>query len=192
MSLLRRIKRKFTGYDLVNLHGLQFLVPINDNLYDKFINKVSKNQKCIKSSKVTMDPLPIDIYAEVLRVIKKKGESLEVVDLGSWVGDFGIRLAKQGKDLQMSIEVHCVDPTHPASKIPRNAKMNGVDGLVNWVSKPISFSGGLVNFRTNNGHTCNSKGKFLDVRGFNDGCETPRKFQLQLGLILNCTLAAGS
>jgi hypothetical protein len=81
MSLWRRIKKKFTGYDLVNLHGLQFLVPINDNLYDKFINHVNKNQKRMKSSKVTMDPLPIDIYAEILRVIKKKGESLEVVDL---------------------------------------------------------------------------------------------------------------
>jgi FkbM family methyltransferase len=168
MSLWRRIKKKFTGYDLVNLHGLQFLVPINDNLYDKFINQVNKNQKSIKNSEVTMDPLPIDIYAEILRVIKKKDESLEVVDLGSWVGDFGIRLAKQGKDLQMSIEVHCVDPTHPASKIPRNAKMNGVAELVNWVSKPISFSGGLVNFRTNNGHTdsahISESGTFADIK----------------------------
>lgn len=153
MSLSTKIYKKLSGYDLVNLHGLQFLVPIEDNLYDKFISEDNKNQSYKKSSKVEIEPLPFDIYAHILGFIKKDHRDLEVVDLGSWVGDFGIRLAKQALDLDLNVKVHCVDPTLPASKVPRNAKLNGVHRLVKWVSKPISTTGGIVSFRTNVGHT---------------------------------------
>jgi FkbM family methyltransferase len=115
-----------------------------------------------------MKPLPLDIYAEILHSIKKYDASLEVLDLGSWVGDFGIRLAKQGKELQLNIKVHCVDPTPPASKIPENARMNGVAQEVNWINKPITLTGGLVNFRTNKGHTdsahISESGTFADTK----------------------------
>jgi FkbM family methyltransferase len=153
MKIWQKIYRKISGYDLVNLHGLQFLVPIKDNLYDGFISSSNKNQNYKSNSNIQLTRLPVDIYENILRVINQNCTELEVIDLGSWVGDFGIRLARQAKDIGLDIKVHCVDPTNPAKKIPKNAFLNGVSHSVHLINRPISLTGGVVKFRTNLGHT---------------------------------------
>lgn len=154
MNLKRHNNARGFHVDLVHLHGMPFLMPTNDNLYDRFVPKQWKSRSFAPPQQLLPIAPPVDVFGALISTLADMGElEFTVYDFGSWVGDFGIWLAKLAQMHGLKPLVTCVDPSDPALLTMANAHLNGLGDSVRWIDRALAQTEGPVEFATVQGHT---------------------------------------
>jgi FkbM family methyltransferase len=90
------------------------------------------------------------IYVDVLF---SQNIGVRLLDIGAWVGDVAIRLAKFAKFRNARFHAECYDPSYAGTIIPFNIELNGVDGFVVYNPTGVSLVGGPQIFCQVRGHS---------------------------------------
>jgi FkbM family methyltransferase len=159
--------QRSSGYDLVNLHEIFLFVPVNDNLYDKFIPHHCKGfslEQCRaiagRTSALSVESVSRDVGAAMLLYLEllfQRGLSVHMIDIGAWVGDIAIRYAKFAQARGASFFADCYDPSDAGALIPRNIALNGLRDFVAYRPFGVSLKGGPLVFDQLQGNSDSSR-----------------------------------
>ena len=157
------------GIDLVNLGDVRAFMLVNDNLYNICVKpsarqyslqkhyddiRDSGHQRSYASETVlaeTNDP-KFGLYL-VLNHLIRHNVQFDFLDIGSFVGDVGLRYANFFRTHEISCHVHCFDPTLAGQLVPYNIELNGLGRHVTHHPAAVSGVNGCVLFLERRGHS---------------------------------------
>lgn len=149
--------------DLVRVGLVSLFMPINDNLYNSFVSPECKGLTIDKHRELSAAQRPPSLQNMRTDVTKlmllytdtlyRAGLGVHVVDVGAWVGDNAVQLARFAKLIGGPFRAECYDPSFAGALIPLNIELNGVADMVGYHPLGISLTGGMQHFRQIAGHT---------------------------------------
>ncbi len=161
------------GIDLVNLGDVRAFMLMEDNLYKIAVDARHKRYPIEKHySDITLNgfqPSPVNnqnIMEQrdprfgihfILHHLISCGAKLSFLDVGSFIGDVGIRFGNFFRTIGYGGQVYCFDPTISGDLIPYNIKLNGLENHVYYVPIAISNLSGCVMFSQREGHSDSSR-----------------------------------
>ncbi|MDA8231093.1 MAG: FkbM family methyltransferase [Magnetospirillum sp.] len=136
------------GYDLVRFDTVSLFVPMHDNLYNSFLPAECKGFTIEQHYELmrTETPFADDaLRSDVTKllylymdILFGAGIGVHLLDIGAWIGDVAIRLAKYAKLRGAKFHAECFDPSFAGTLIPFNIELNDVRDRVTF--KPIGVS----------------------------------------------------
>jgi FkbM family methyltransferase len=160
------------GIDLVNLGDIRAFMLVNDNLYNICVHPGARQYPLAKHyadvGHAGYQPSPavggvldraddpkFGIYLILAHFIRHHID-FAFIDIGSFVGDVGLRYANFFRTLGVNRHVHCFDPTLAGQLIPYNIAINGLGQYVTHHPRAASAINGYVTFLEQKGHSDSS------------------------------------
>lgn len=189
-----------TTFDLVRLDNASFFVPTGDNLYNLVIPEACKHLTLAEHQRFTATSVlpPADALARdptylLLGYLDQMDEARMFVDfhdVGAWIGDMAIRMARFAYLKRAPFRATCYDPSLAGSLIPLNAELNGVG--VPFNAEP-DRRGELVRYRPVAMNLTSGVAPFLQFHGHSDASRLaaigPGAHAADAFLVLTTTLA---
>jgi FkbM family methyltransferase len=171
MTALPRFSNS-AGIDLVDLGDFRAFMLVEDNLYKICVDPAHKrypidrhyrdiaqhghqlSQVDRQSIHTERDPR-FGVHI-VLEHLIARGLSPTFLDVGSFVGDVGIRFGNFFRTLGFAGQVHCFDPTISGDLVPYNIRLNGLGDYVQHWPVAVSHVVGFMTFFQRAGHSDSS------------------------------------
>ncbi|MBV9122809.1 MAG: FkbM family methyltransferase [Planctomycetes bacterium] len=150
------------GIDLVNLGDLRVFMLLKDNLYNLCVHLGARRYSLAKHyadvGQVGYPPSPaarsiLDQTKDpkfclymILDHFLRHDLEFAFLDVGSFVGDVGLRYANFFRTLGVDRHVHCFDPTLSGQLVPYNIEINGLGRYVSYHPVAVSGVNGCMTF----------------------------------------------
>ncbi len=160
------------GIDLVNLGDIRAFMLVNDNLYNACVHPGARQYPLAKHyadvCQAGYQPSPagggmldrasdpkFGIYL-ILDHFIRHDVDFAFLDIGSFVGDVGLRYGNYFRTVGVNRHVHCFDPTLAGQLVPYNIEINGLGQYVTHHPRAVSGVNGYVMFFERKGHSDSS------------------------------------
>lgn len=171
---------RMQGYDLVRLQNVSLFVPTNDNLYDRWLSNEAKgltlerHRELMRTDRPFSDQILREDVTKLLFLyidtLFRHEMAVHLLDVGAWVGDVAISLARFAVLRGGAFKADCFDPSLAGALIPFNAELNGVDKIVTFHPLGVSLFGGPQIFTQLRGNSDGSRlssiGRFGALRPY--------------------------
>lgn len=171
-------------FDLVDFEDVKLLMFKNDNLYQISVSAGRKNQSLrehsLQVARQGYPPSPVTpenvhkmdsarrgLYV-YLNHLWENGIEFDILDVGSHVGDFSIRMGNFVRTHGKKSRVVSFDPTEAGALVDHNIQINGLETIVHHENLAISDTNGLIIFQVRQGHS-DSASAFSDGNSANAG-----------------------
>jgi FkbM family methyltransferase len=155
--------------DLVDFDGLKLFMLEDDNLYRSAVTENRKRQnletyqKKISAENPPAPPItPGNMQRQIsarhsvwvtMHYLWENGLNFDVLDIGSHIGDFGIKAGNFIRCCGQNSRVVTFDPSEPGALVPYSIELNGLEKIVKHEMLAVSDTSGLVLFQYRPGHS---------------------------------------
>lgn len=155
--------------DLVDFDDLKLFMLEEDNLYCVAVPEKRKRQNLEAFQKMISanGPQPFPITPEnisratsarygvfvVMHHLWSHGLDFDVLDVGSHIGDFGLKVGSVIRTFGKTSRVITFDPSEAGALVPYSIEINRLEGIVKHEMLAVSDMGGLVLFQYRPGHS---------------------------------------
>jgi FkbM family methyltransferase len=153
--------------DLVDFEDVKLLMFRDDNLYDIAVPDDRKNRSLREHflevsrngyPKSFVCPANVDQVSAArfglfiyLHHLWRENIEFTVLDIGSHVGDFSIKVANFARTCQKELQVIAFDPTPAGALVDYNIQINGLQDYVRHEDLAVSDINGLIKFQATKG-----------------------------------------
>jgi FkbM family methyltransferase len=169
--------------DLVDFDGLKLFMLEDDNLYRVAVPENRKHQdlgsyqQSLRTQGTPPSPVtPANVsqvtsarYGPfvVMHHLWERGTDFVVLDIGSHIGDFGLKVGNFIRTCGRNTKVITFDPSEAGALVPYSIELNQLEGIIKHEMLAVSDHGGLVLFRYRPGHA-----EAAEIAGTNQGAVT--------------------
>lgn len=155
--------------DVVDFDGLKLFMLEDDNLYGVAVpeNRKRQNLEAHQRSLVANGPTPSPVTPHNVGVVQSArygvfvvmhhfwtvGMEFDVLDVGSHIGDFGLKAGSFIRTCGKSSKVVTFDPSEAGALVPYSIELNRLEGIVKHEMLAVSDMSGLVLFQYRPGHS---------------------------------------
>lgn len=155
--------------DLVDFDDLKLLMFANDTLYNIAVEDRRKRQsltdhqnQVLRSGYPPFALTPQNMAASqsvryclfyLIHHLWQSGVNPTVLDVGSFVGDFSLRMGSLVRTFQRPTRVISFDPSEAGALVPYNIEINGLQAIVQHEDLAVSDVAGLRLFSAHRGHS---------------------------------------
>jgi FkbM family methyltransferase len=157
------------GLDLVNFGDFHGFMLVEDNLYKLCVDEAHKHVAIERHYEMLRQsghrPSPVNqqnvaaldeaqwgIYV-VLNHLIRRNIPVTFLDVGSFVGDVGLRYANYMRTIGYAGGVYCFDPSLSGELIPYNIRLNGLEPWMTYCPYAVSDMAGYITFLQRQGHS---------------------------------------
>ncbi|HEY1687063.1 MAG TPA: FkbM family methyltransferase [Tepidisphaeraceae bacterium] len=157
------------GIDLVNFGDYRGFMLVEDNLYkitvpeDRKHFPIEKHYAICRQEGFSRSPVNRENIAQftdskwgiyiILDHLIRHGINPTFLDVGSFVGDVGMRYGNYFRTIHHAGQVYCFDPSLAGELIPYNIRLNGLEDFVTWIPRAVSDVEGFITFFQRQGHS---------------------------------------
>jgi len=155
--------------DLVDFEDVKLLMFRDDSLYDITVSADRKNRSLREHflevsrhgyPKSIVCPANVDQVSAArfglfiyLHHLWRENIEFTVLDVGSHVGDFSLKVANFARTFQKKLKVIAFDPTPAGALVEYNVQINGLQDYVRHEDLAVSDVNGLIKFQAVKGHS---------------------------------------
>ncbi|MGA2865751.1 MAG: FkbM family methyltransferase [Verrucomicrobiota bacterium] len=155
--------------DLVDFEDVKLLMFRDDSLYQVTVSEDRKNRSLREHflqvsrhgyPKSVVSPANLEQVSAArfglfiyLHHLWQQNLEFTVLDLGSHVGDFSIKVANFARTFQKKLTVIAFDPTPAGALVQYNVQINGLEDYVRHEDLAVSDFNGLIKFQALKGHS---------------------------------------
>ena len=155
--------------DLVDFDDLKLFMLEDDSLYAAAVPEIRKHQQVedFQKSILAGGPTPSPVTADNVNQIKsskhgvcvvmhhlwRNGVEFDVLDIGSHIGDFGLKAANFIRTHGKNSRVITFDPSEAGALVPYSIEINQLAGIAKHEMLAVSDLGGLALFQYRPGHS---------------------------------------
>jgi FkbM family methyltransferase len=155
--------------DLVAFDEIKLFMLEDDNLYRTAVpeHRKRQNSEAFQRAIMAEGPLPSHITHEnvaqaasvrhgvfiVMQHLWANGLEFDVFDIGSHIGDFGLKAASFIRTCRRTSRVVTFDPSEAGALVPYSIKLNQLESIVKHEMLAVSDMDGLVLFQYRPGHS---------------------------------------
>jgi FkbM family methyltransferase len=157
------------GIDLVDFGDFRAFMLVEDNLYKITVPEDRKHFPIERHYEIRdrqgFSPSPVNgrniddmtearwgIYV-VLDHLIRQGVKPAFLDVGSFIGDVGLRYANYFRTIGYDGHVYCFDPSLAGELIPYNIRLNGLEKFATYCPLAVSDMEGYISFYQRQGHS---------------------------------------
>jgi FkbM family methyltransferase len=175
--------------DLVDFEDVKLLMFRDDSLYHITVSDDRKNRDLREHflevsrsgyPKSIVCPANVDTVSAArfglfiyLHHLWRENIEFTVLDIGSHVGDFSIRVANFARTFQKELKVIAFDPSPAGALVEYNVRINGLQDYVRYEDLAVSDVNGLIKFQAVKGHS-DSPSAFVKPGGETLGAKLSR------------------
>jgi FkbM family methyltransferase len=156
-------------FDLVAFEDVKLLMLQNDNLYRLGVPDARKHQNLreflLAASQKGYTPSPVtptnvhtvtsarySLYVYLYHLWETNTEC-DILDVGSHIGDFSVRMGNFIRTCQKNSKVISFDPTEAGALVEYNIIINGLGDIVRHENLAVSDTSGVIIFQAKAGHS---------------------------------------